>query len=53
MTKKHFEAIARLIAETPDTPEVHILTLELAVLFSNFNSRFDRERFLEASGHGQ
>lgn len=48
MTKKHYEAIARIIlqCELEDTTIVHML----ATYFESDNPRFDRVRFLKACG---
>lgn len=58
MTRKHFEAVAEVLAaehaiggETPFA-QSHIrnITLSLADVFSRENPRFDRPRFFVAAG---
>ena len=57
MTRKHFEVIARLIAEAKAessdgwTPSevLDALAGDLAVVFKDLNPRFDTVRFIEAT----
>ena len=51
MTKKHYEAIASILAiDTGYTREVAIIAERLADYFASDNPRFDRVRFLTACG---
>jgi hypothetical protein len=58
MTRKHFEAIARINKQMMDNPTVpsdsRITLIAVAHLQANFfateNPNFDRQRFLTASG---
>lgn len=51
MTKKHYEAIARILAiDTGYTREVAIIAERLADYFAQDNPRFQRYRFLQACG---
>lgn len=55
MTKKHFAAIAAEFAELNKHSEIDNKTLyeaayRMSVIFSEFNNRFDRERFMRACG---
>ncbi len=55
MTRKHFEVIARLLAEyREDSPEhwrdlIDNLAGDLAIVFKDLNPRFDTVRFIEAT----
>jgi hypothetical protein len=57
MTRKHFEVIARLIAEAKAesrdgwTPSevLDALAGDLAIVFKDLNPRFDTVRFIEAT----
>lgn len=49
-TKRHFEAIAEILSGYTDSSKVRMLTAELADLFEETNSRFNRERFYTACG---
>lgn len=56
MTRKHFEAIAAILAANSDrsgtaaeTWRVQCIADDLADLFGQSNPRFDRQRFLAAS----
>lgn len=51
MTKKHFEAIARMLANHPanKSAEIRSLGWELADYFGSINPNFDRARFLTAA----
>ena len=51
MTKKHFEAFAREIAESDNSPETRMFAAMVVIrVAQEFNPRFDRERFLKACG---
>lgn len=57
MTKKHFEAIARIIREVKQGVEtqggvdaVNDITEKLSTFFKQDNPRFDKNRFEEACG---
>lgn len=57
MNKKHFEAIARNLRERvvhgATEAERHVaaqIAREQAILFGQFNDRFDQRRFLDACG---
>lgn len=55
MTKKHFEAIARIIRDTYTDDEAGTAALrtaaeEMADYFAMINPNFDRQRFLTACG---
>jgi hypothetical protein len=57
MTKKHFEAIARIVdfrrsMDAPTDGAFFNLVSDLADYFKSENPRFDRARFLEACGYG-
>jgi hypothetical protein len=59
MTRKHFEVIARLIAEAKAKAEsrngwttsevLDALAGDLAIVFKDLNPRFDTVRFIEAT----
>lgn len=56
MTRKHFEIIARLIAEArAESSEwtaadlIDALAGDLAVVFKDLNPRFDTDRFIDAT----
>jgi hypothetical protein len=52
MTKKHYAAIAAIIAQSEETTDpVYFIARQLSVLFASDNERFDRERFLAACGY--
>ncbi len=46
MTKKHFEAIARILRDSEDIEEVRT---RLADNFAQVNPNFQRDRFLKAA----
>ena len=52
MTKKDFEAIARIFASHPAiaSSEVKSIGYHMADYFGTVNPRFDRARFLKAAG---
>jgi hypothetical protein len=52
MTKRHFEAIARIFASHPaiSSAEVKSLGYHMADYLGTQNPRFDRARFLKAAG---
>lgn len=51
MTRKHFSAMAKAIADTPmDEPVRKALARELAAICATTNPNFDRARFLAACG---
>lgn len=53
MTKKHFETIATIInvaRDEFDSETAERIAGDLAAYFSAVNPRFDRARFLDASG---
>lgn len=55
MTKRHFEAFARIISQDVESPEYDsALCLYAALVFAQvateFNPRFDREHFFKACG---
>ena len=50
MTKKHFEAIARILRESGNNAETQWIAKELADYFVSENVRFDRARFMNAAG---
>jgi len=50
MTKKHFRAFADAIANIDDRTERERVASLVANVCRQFNSRFDRERFLRACG---
>lgn len=53
MTKKHFEAAARIIKATEHTESViyrGYAAEKFAQLFEQFNTAFDRARFFKACG---
>lgn len=56
MTKKHFEAIAAIIALSRakdcerEVPEIKMLAHRLATYFSSQNPRFDCHKFMTACG---
>jgi hypothetical protein len=50
MTRKHFIAMAREIAEMPDRESARIAAQAFAAVARTVNSRFDTERFLTACG---
>ena len=54
MTRKHFEAIANLIKETPftDPQDRVILAHRMAEVCYSANPRFDKQRFLKACAAG-
>lgn len=49
MTRKHYTAIARLLAELPDTATKRQLVLELALMFKSDNGRFSSSLFMKAA----
>lgn len=55
MSKKHYEAIARILADARDagTDEafhtVSAITVQLAKVFEEDNPRFDSQRFIDAT----
>lgn len=56
MSRKHFEAIARVLreqVESAETPEAHSVLIRTAELlayeFAGFNHHFNRSRFLNAA----
>jgi hypothetical protein len=57
MTKKHFEIIARLLAEYRTVSNVDLSTADvidnlagdLAMVFRDLNPRFDTDRFIDAT----
>ena len=60
MTRKHFQAVAEAIrlevkfleADTDAHKAVRRVAQDLATVFKQANSNFDRQRFLEACGLG-
>lgn len=48
MTKKHFEAIAKIMATFKESPSMPIIAYELANYFQRENPRFNRAKFLKA-----
>lgn len=53
MTKRHFEAIAKILATADGMYEYHTkvyIANQLADYFEQENPRFDRDRFLKAAG---
>lgn len=50
MSKKHFNALAKRISEIQDPSEREAATCAVADVSADFNSKFDRERFLKACG---
>jgi hypothetical protein len=51
MTRRHFEALAEIVADLTDDQgmiDAGSLALKLAVLCQRENHRFDRERFIAA-----
>ena len=48
MTKQHFESVAKVLKETKAS---NFQILCFAHEFTNFNSAFNLEKFLEASGY--
>ncbi len=49
MTRKHFEAIARLIAEYRQLEYMDAFADDLAIVLKDLNPRFDTVRFIEAT----
>jgi hypothetical protein len=50
MTRKHFVAMAREIAEMPDRKSARTVAEAFAQVARSVNSRFDTQRFLTACG---
>lgn len=50
MTRKHFAAIAAVIARIPDTKTRSETAVNLALEFIRFNPEFNRQKFLVACG---
>jgi hypothetical protein len=50
MTKRHFVAFAKLIANMADRAEAHRFALIVVAVASDDNPRFDRTRFMRACG---
>lgn len=50
MTRKHFEAIARITASISNDLTRSFVAHEQADYFANINPRFDRNKFLAACG---
>lgn len=50
MTKKHFEAMARITASISNDDTRLFVAAQQADYFANINPRFDRNRFLAACG---
>jgi hypothetical protein len=50
MSKKDYIAIAQVISEQPDTPEVRAIAEGMARYFERDNHLFNRSRFLAACG---
>lgn len=50
MTRKHFQWAADYIAVACSESEAMVLALFCCAMFSHFNSRFDRSRFMRAAG---
>ena len=51
MTRKDFEAVAKIIHDTSETREesaTHLLLFELSKYFSTVNPAFDHQRFVKA-----
>lgn len=51
MTKKHFIAVAKMIAELEDRKEADYLAIWFAEFFKKYNPRFDDEKFLSACNY--
>jgi len=50
MTKKHYEAIAKVLADQPSSLNKKLICLNLAAFFSKDNPLFNRSKFLNACG---
>lgn len=50
VSKKHFVALAKIMAAIPDRTQARMVAVQVAEMFAEENPRFDRERFLAACG---
>lgn len=50
MSRKHFCAVAAILAAEPDREAAERIARELAAIFKADNGRFDRARFFDACG---